>query len=36
MVEGPHEFLVRITTWPGGEDRLIGKTVGHGLPTNWL
>jgi hypothetical protein len=30
-----HEFLVRLTTWPGGEDRLLGATVGHGVPTTW-
>jgi hypothetical protein len=36
MLDGPHEFLVTLTTWPGGEDRLIGATVGHGLPTTWL
>ena len=36
MLEGPHEFLVRLTTWPGAEERLIGATVGHGLPTTWL
>jgi hypothetical protein len=36
MLEGPHEFLVRLTTWPDGEEQLIGATVGHGLPTTWL
>jgi hypothetical protein len=36
MLQGPHEFLVRLTTWPGGEEKLIGATVGHGLPTRWL
>jgi hypothetical protein len=36
MLEGPHEFLVRLTTWPDGEEQPIGATVGHGLPTTWL
>ena len=31
----PHEFLVRMTVWPGGEDRLLGSTQGHGVPTRW-
>jgi hypothetical protein len=31
----PHEFLVRLRTWPGGEDRLLGSTVAHGVPTLW-
>lgn len=30
-----HEFLVALRQWPGGEDRLLGSTVGHGLPTTW-
>jgi hypothetical protein len=32
---GRHEFLVMLRTWPGGEDRVIGRTVGHGVPTTW-
>ena len=31
----PHEFLVRMRAWPGGEDRLLGRTAAHGLPTVW-
>jgi hypothetical protein len=31
----PHEFLVRMRTWPGGEDRILGSTAAHGLPTVW-
>jgi hypothetical protein len=31
----PHEFLVRVRAWPGGEDRLLGSTAAHGLPTVW-
>lgn len=30
-----HEFLVRLTEWPGTGERLLGATVGHGLPTTW-
>ncbi len=30
-----HEFLVVLRLWPGGERRVIGTTVGHGLPTTW-
>jgi hypothetical protein len=33
--QAAHEFLVRLTTWPGGEDRHLGATVGHGIPTTW-
>ena len=32
---GDHEFLVRLRAWPGGEDRVIGTTAAHGLPTEW-
>ncbi len=31
----PHEFLVVLTEWPGGERRILGESVGHGLPTTW-
>lgn len=31
----PHEFLVVLTTWPGGERRVLGRSRGHGLPTTW-
>ncbi len=32
-----HEFLVWLQVWPddGAGDRVIGRTVGHGLPTTW-
>jgi hypothetical protein len=33
--QAAHEFLVRLTTWPGGEHRLLGATRGHGVPTTW-
>jgi hypothetical protein len=31
----PHEFLVRMRVWPGGEDEVLGTTVAHGVPTVW-
>ena len=27
---------VRLTLWPGGEDRLLGTAPPHGIPTRWL
>jgi hypothetical protein len=33
--ERVHEFLVTLASWPGGEERVVGRTVGHGLPTTW-
>jgi len=33
--ERVHEFLVTLASWPGAEERVIGRTVGHGLPTTW-
>ncbi len=33
--EGRHEFLVVLTTWPGGERRILGKAAPHGLPVTW-
>lgn len=33
--ERGHEFLVTMASWPGGEERVIGRTVGHGVPTTW-
>lgn len=30
-----HEFLVVLTIWPGGERRILGTSVGHGVPTTW-
>ena len=31
----PHEFLVVLTTWPGGVRRVLGKAPAHGLPVTW-
>lgn len=30
-----HEFLVVLRLWPGGQRRILGSTVGHGVPTTW-
>jgi hypothetical protein len=30
-----HEFLVVLTSWPGGVRRVLGKSAPHGLPTTW-
>jgi hypothetical protein len=30
-----HEFLVMLRTWPGGEERLLGRAAPHGVPTTW-
>jgi hypothetical protein len=28
-------FLVELTTWPGGESRLLAECLGHGPPVTW-
>jgi hypothetical protein len=33
--DGPHEFLVALRLWPGGEERILGETAGHGVPMIW-
>ena len=30
-----HEFLVVLQLWPEGERRILGTSVGHGIPTTW-
>jgi hypothetical protein len=30
-----HVFQVRLRTWPGGGERLLGTAAPHGLPTTW-
>ncbi len=30
-----HEFLVTLRQWPGGEERVLGVSSGHGIPTTW-
>jgi hypothetical protein len=29
-----HEFLLRVRTWPGGEERIVGSFQGHGPPVH--
>lgn len=29
-------FEVRVTTWPGGEERLVAESGAHGRPVRWL
>ena len=33
--EDEREFLVVLTTWPGGERRVLGRAAPHGLPVTW-
>ncbi len=33
--EAGHEYLVVLTTWPGGERRILGQAAPHGLPVTW-
>ena len=33
--EDEHEFLVVLTTFPGGERRILGRAAPHGLPVTW-
>jgi hypothetical protein len=33
--ERDHEFLVVMTTWPGGERRILGRAAPHGVPVTW-
>jgi hypothetical protein len=35
-VPGGGRFLVHLRSWPGGEERLLGETLGHGVPTTWF
>jgi hypothetical protein len=30
-----HEMLVVLRTWPGGEERVLGAALAHGIPTTW-
>jgi len=34
--EEDDDFVVRLTTWPGGEERLLAKANGHGYDVEWL
>ncbi len=33
--EGTLKFLVRATTWPGGEERVLAECHAHGAPVHW-
>src|SRR5699024_9410049 len=33
--DGPHRFVVSATTWPGGEQHLLGQAPPHGVPVRW-
>lgn len=33
--EAEHEFLVVLRTWPGGEERVLGRAQPHGVPVDW-
>lgn len=35
MPGAEREFLVRLRTWPGGLDRILGVAHPHGIPTTW-
>jgi hypothetical protein len=35
MPGAEREFLVRLRTWPGGQDRILGVAHPHGIPTVW-
>lgn len=32
--DSPHEFLVVLESWPGGGRRVLGRSRGHGVPTD--
>ncbi|HEX8002014.1 MAG TPA: DUF2332 domain-containing protein [Mycobacteriales bacterium] len=34
--EEADDFVLRLTTWPGGEDRLLARAHGHGYDVEWL
>jgi hypothetical protein len=34
-VQSTFRFLVELTTWPGGETRLLAECLGHGPPVTW-
>ena len=33
--DSPHDFLVALRLWPGGESRVLGSSAGHGVPMIW-
>ena len=34
-VGGPHRFVVAATTWPTGQERILGEAPPHGVPVTW-
>ena len=36
MEPGGEQTELRLTTWPGGEERLLASAGFHGSPLNWL
>lgn len=32
---GQHRFVVAATTWPAGEERILGEAPPHGVPVRW-
>jgi hypothetical protein len=33
--DAPHAFLLRVRTWPGGDDRILAECAPHGPPVIW-
>lgn len=33
--QGPFEFLVTLTTWPPGKERILATSAPHGVPVTW-
>jgi hypothetical protein len=33
--DADHEFLVRLRSWPDGEERVLGTMAPHGTPVVW-
>lgn len=31
----PHEFVITVRTWPGGQERILGSAPPHGVPVTW-
>lgn len=36
MEPAGHVAEVRLTTWPGGDERLVARSGYHGRPIHWL
>lgn len=32
---GPHRFVVTATSWPSGQERVLGEAPPHGVPVTW-